>query len=131
MSLIKKILFVFFILLPIQHSFANMVTFVQSTITQTQTNFPGGVHFNPDGTKMFVLSAFKLSGDYSKVSEFNLSTPFDLSTSSYAGDGESCILNSGNTTTGPVDRVFGLKFSKDGMMMFVATGRSSADEDTD
>ena len=52
-----------------------------------------------------------------KVSEFNLSTPFDLSTSSYAGDGESCILNSGNTTTGPVNRVFGLKFSKDGMMM--------------
>ncbi|PDH18712.1 MAG: secretion protein [Pelagibacterales bacterium MED-G44] len=131
MSLIKKILMVFFILLPIPHSFANMVTFVQSTITQTQTNFPGGVHFKPDGTKMFVLSASKLSGDYSKVSEFNLSTPFDLSTSSYAGDGESCILNSGNTTTGPVDKVHGLKFSKNGMMMFVARGRTSNDDDAD
>jgi len=131
MSILKRILVIFFLSLPISNSFADMVTFVQSTVTQTQTNFPGGVHFNPDGTKMFVLSAFKLSGDYSKVSEFNLSTPFDLSTSSYAGDGESCILNSGNTTTGPVNRVFGLKFSKDGMMMFVATGRSSSDDDAD
>ncbi len=131
MSILKRILVIFFLSLPISNSFADMVTFVQSTVTQTQTNFPGGVHFNPDGTKMFVLSAFKLSGDYSKVSEFNLSTPFDLSTSSYAGDGESCILNSGNTTTGPVNRVFGLKFSKDGMMMFVATGRSSPDDDAD
>ena len=131
MKILKKILFVFFILLPIPHSFADMVTFVQSTVTQTQTDFPGGVHFNPDGTKMFVLSASKLSGDYSKVSEFNLTTPFDLSTTSYAGDSESCILNSGNTTTGPVDKVHGLKFSKNGMMMFVARGRTSNDDDAD
>ena len=75
MSILKRILVIFFLSLPISNSFADMVTFVQSTVTQTQTNFPGGVHFNPDGTKMFVLSAFKLSGDYSKVSEFNLSTP--------------------------------------------------------
>ena len=45
---------------------------------RTQDNSPYGVTFNPAGTKMFVVGA-----QHDRVYEYTLTTPFDLSSSSY------------------------------------------------
>ena len=98
MLLIKKIFIIFFLLLPISNSFGAMHTFVQkAAVTDGTNNDPSGVHFNPAGTKMFILSQSpdgqhnNIDGIYSHVSEYNLSIPFDVSTKRYAGNGERCI----------------------------------------
>ncbi len=44
----------------------------------SQDNSPKGVAFNPDGTKMFVIG-----GEYEEIHEYALTTPFDVSSSSY------------------------------------------------
>ena len=74
---------------------------------------------------MFIVLQAKASGDYTHVSEYNLSTPFDISTKSYAGDSERCILDSDDITDGPVDAVYGLDFSKDGTKLFVGRGKNA------
>ena len=55
------------------------------------------VAFNRDGTKLFTSSAQPDSfGDRDnghRVNEFNLSTPYDISTRTYAGDSERCNLD--------------------------------------
>ena len=87
-----------------------------------------GVHFNPAGTKMFILSQSPDTGDFSHVSEYNLSIPFDISTKTYAGNGERCILDNGDGDFGPTDWMHGLKFSHDGMMLFVGRGNAGSDD---
>ena len=59
---------------------------------------------------------------YFIINTYNLSTPFNTSTASYAGDSERCILNE------VADSVYDLEFSNDGKMLFVAS-RSSTDND--
>ena len=132
MSLLRKILLTFFLLFPISNSFGAMHTFVQkAAVTDGTNNDPSGVHFNPDGTKMFVLSLTpdnKGADVFSHVSEYNLSTPFNVSTRTYAGDGERCILNNGEgdypSGFGPVNHMYDLKFSHNGMMLFVGRGNT-------
>ena len=34
--------------------------------------------------------------EYNFIDEYNLSTPFDISTAVYAGDDERCVLDHGN-----------------------------------
>jgi DNA-binding beta-propeller fold protein YncE len=67
---------------------------------------PSGIDFNGDGTKIYMLG---LSSD--AVHEYNLSTPFDLSTASYAFLNFS-VLNQGTAPQGFV-------FSSDGTKMYV------------
>ena len=64
--------------------------------------------FSSDGTKMFVVGNF---GD--DVNEYTLSTPFDVSTASYAGDAERFSVASQETSPS------GVAFSSDGAKMFV------------
>ncbi len=66
-----------------------------------------GLAFNLDGTKMFVLGS---QTDY--VNEYTLSTGFDLSTASYAGDGERFLVSQ---DIYPMD----LDFNSDGTKMYV------------
>ena len=131
MFLIKKILILFFFLLSIPNSFGAMVTYVQKATVDDSGEYIQGIEFNPDGTKMFIVLQAKASGDYTHVSEYNLSTPFDISTKSYAGDSERCILDSDDTTDGPVDAVYGLDFSKDGTKLFVGRGKNAAGANKD
>ena len=129
MSFIKKILFVFFILLPISHSFASMVSLVHSKsgLDNGVGSTVNGVDFNNDGTKMFIVFQGPEAGTtYSIVEEYNLSTPFNVSTASYAGDSEICSLDTGDTTFGPKDRVYDIDFSRDGMKLLVARGGSGS-----
>ena len=131
MKFIKKIILVLLFVLPISNSFAAMHTFVQkAAVTDGTNNDPSGVHFNPAGTKMFILSQSPDTdtGDFSHVSEYNLSTPFDVSTKTYAGNGERCILDNGEDDVGPTSWMHGLKFSHNGMMLFVGRGNAASDD---
>ena len=139
MTLLKKVLVIFFFLIPFSNSFAAMITFNDRTLVaikdDTSIDDSGdhitGIHFNDDGTKMFVSYHDDHHDTYNHISEFNLTTPFDVSTSSYAGDDERCTLNTGDTTFGPVGRVFDLEFSNDGMKVFVARGGLGNDANDD
>ena len=133
MSLLTKITIIFLLLLPISKSFGSMVTFVQNTDISNESIVSGGVHFNPDGTKMFVVSQTK-DGDFSRVYEYNLSKPFDISSKIYAGDSETCNLDNtgGGDAFGPnMNTTFGLEFSNDGMKLFVGTGGIANDAERD
>ena len=55
-------------------------TYVQNFSVATQETSPEGITFNNDGTKMYVVGG---SWTDTKVSEYSLSTPFDVSTASY------------------------------------------------
>ena len=136
---IIRILILFILLFPISNSFGAMITFNDRTLVakedDTSVDDSGdhitGIHFNDDGTKMFVSYHDDHHDTYNHISEYNLTTPFDVSTSSYAGDDERCTLNTGDTTRGPIDRVFDLEFSNDGMKVFVARGSLGNDANDD
>ena len=130
MKFLKKIIFVLLFLFPISNSFGAMVTFVQNKDVSDSEMVVAGIHFNPAGTKMFVVSS-KKSNDYTDVYEYNLSTPFDISTASYATDAERCNLDSGSTSLGPNSFVYDLEFSNDGMKLFVGRGNNAASTDAD
>ena len=73
-------------------------------------------------------------GDFSQVDEYDLTTPFDISTQSYAGDSERCNLDNsdGGDSFGPnMNTTFGLEFSNDGMKLFVGTGGNAIDAERD
>ena len=84
-----------------------------------------GIDFNNDGTKMFIVFQ-QSTATYAIVEEYTLSTPFNITTASYAGDSEICSLDTGDTTFGPVGRVYDIDFSRDGMKLLVARGGSGS-----
>ncbi|MDB9711051.1 autotransporter outer membrane beta-barrel domain-containing protein [Candidatus Pelagibacter ubique] len=150
MKFIKNFILILLFILPISNSFGAMVTFVdsfqvsngESQITDraglaTDTDREiGGVQFNDDGTKMFVRFFRDEDGGaspdtelYSYIDQYNLSTPFDASTGTYA---VSCELNHGQTKANgnPNHEPFDLNFSSDGMKFYVANrNRDSANSD--
>ena len=73
----------------------------------SQETAPQGLIFNEDGTKMFII------GSSAVVLEYTLSTGFDVSTATYAGESEEFSVK--GQETGPS----GIAFSADGTEMFV------------
>ena len=131
MTLAKRILVIFILLFPISNSFGSMVTEVQNVeVASGGSNTAVGLHFNTDGSKMFVLYQGPLDGNYNFVEEYTLSTPFDISTKTYAGDSERCELDHTDEDINAHSRHFDLEFSKDGMIMFT-TGSALADNSED
>ncbi len=133
MKFLTKIAIVFFILLPISHSFAN-VTFKQQLLFFEDQQNINGLAFNEDGSKFFTITSHLGGEDF--VTEWNLSTPYDISTRSYAGDSERCFLDApddvnqvdaGNQgATGGGD----IAFSSDGLTMLTTNrGTSSGKND--
>ena len=131
MNFLKKIILVLLFLFPITNSFGAMVTYVQDEAflngpgdTGKQSRFINGIHFNKDGTKLFTTYNFKpvISGsatDFQFVHEYNLSTPYDISTRTYAGDDERCELGSGSNGHDE-NAAHDLEFSNDGMKLFTS-----------
>ena len=127
MHLVKKILIIFFFLIPFSNLFAAMVT----QIDKRTFNDPGSadkmgtVQFNDDGTKMFLTfhnglnnTAAHRSDD--KINEYTLSVPYDISTATYAGNDERCSVvdpdhSNSHRSTGVT---LGFKFADDGMKIF-------------
>ena len=84
---------------------ASTATFVDATSITSQEFSPTGIAFSSDGTKMFVI------GNTGKdVNEYNLSTPFDVSTRTFVD-----ATSISEQETYPT----GIAFSSDGAKMFV------------
>ena len=131
MKIIKILIWIILIIFPITKSFAAFVTEVDTdqsiSFLDGSADIPNGIAFNPNGTKMFV----SFQSDF--INEYDLSTPFDISTHSYAGDSERCNLANGwsaeaydeePTQTGD------LTFSSDGLHIFIINrGLNNTDND--
>ena len=127
MMLVKKILIIFFFLIPFSNSFAAMVTQIDKRTFRDpgSADKMGTVQFNDDGTKMFLTfhnglnnTAAHRSDD--KINEYTLSVPYDISTATYAGNDERCSVvdpdhSSSHRSTGAT---LGFKFANDGMKIF-------------
>ncbi len=121
MKIIKKLFWIFLIIFPFSNSFGNV------TFNQTETFFDdgqdniNGLTFNDDGTKIFIITSDDGSEDF--VSEYTLSTPYDISTRSYAGDSERCLLDAPDDANTDVAGTQGagqggdMIFSSDGLIM--------------
>ena len=141
MNFLKKIIILLIFLFPISHSYGEMVTYVQTNTfldgpytaaddgdenenNDLQSRVLNGIHFNADGTKLFTSYNMKPKLDNTKdtfqyIHEYNLSTPYDISTRTYAGNDERCELGSGSDGhTG--DQAHDLEFSNDGMKLFTS-----------
>ena len=144
--------------MPISNTFAAMVELNQSITINTRNvldagtgsdhkdfGVVAGIEFNKDGTKMFTSFANQAcvmadQGDdcdsasatfrAQVINTYNLSTPYDISTQSFAGDSERCVmtdLNSGKN----FHTVYDLELSSDGMKLLVVTRNMGSDADQD
>ena len=145
MFLIRKILILFFFLLSIPNSFGAMVTHVQTGTFEddhqedeegARDGIIAGIEFNKDGTKMFTSFGWdplSPADDYHMINEYNLSTPYDISTKTYAGTSERCELGNGtdgvDTNNGAI--VYDLEFSSDGMKIFITSRQAVNGADKD
>ena len=119
------LILLFIFLFPINNSFAAMVTYNQSVSVEQSINaLISGIHFNKDGTKMFTTYNKRLGGDDTRfIQEYELSTPFDISTRVSTGDSERCKLTGVTQNAGYY--IYDLEFSNDGMKLFVAQSATS------
>ena len=123
---IIRILILFIFLFPISNSWGIISDEVQNAVfngNNDDTRHIRALAFNPEGTKAF-LHYQNGDGDFRFIAEFNLSTPFDISTRTYAGDSERCEL-SGNA--GLDRRIFDISFSSDGLKIFIARGSQAGE----
>ena len=81
------------------------VSFVDSFDVSGQETEPGGLTFNNDGTKMFMVGE-----NSKKVNEYTLTTPFDVSSASFVDSFD---------VVGQVWRPRDVAFNNDGTKMFV------------
>ena len=88
-------------------------TYVRQFDLSSQTNYPTGITFNTDGTKMFITHPTGIGGGTNGLFQYNLTTGFDLSTASYAN-----IALSRDSYTN--DRAWGVSFKPDGTKMFIS-----------
>ena len=120
MKFIKNFILILLFILPISNSFAAMVTHNQTvTVSGSSSGVVAGIEFNNDGTKMFTSYAQPNNGwgNPHFIQEYNLSTPYDISTRVYRGDSERCELT--GTHTGNQYQLYDLDFSSDGMKFFI------------
>ena len=119
MKFIKKIILVLLFILPTSNSWGIISDEVQNAIFADNNDAQRiirGLAFNSDGSKVF-LNYQNGDDTYRYIAEYNLSTPFDISTKTYAGNDERCEL-SGNA--GNDRRIFDMSFSTDGLKLFIA-----------
>ena len=99
------------------------------------SNFLTGIEFNADGTKMFTvyLAADTGNSNIDFINEYDLSTPFDISTSTYAGDSERCNLANGWSAAAyeeKPDTTGDMAFSSNGLHIFIINrGLNNVDND--
>ena len=129
MSILKRILVILFLSLPISNSYGAMVTAVQNEVFEDLGREINGIHFNDDGTKLFTSYSFQPTdapNDHHFINEYNLSTPYDISTRTYAGNNERCETGSGSDGT-ESQFIHDLEFSSDGMKLFTTTRGNDGD----
>ena len=151
MKKIRNFILVFLFLFPSTNLFAGYVTFNQvATVDDTPEDhenddgIASGIEFNKDGTKMFISygnhhATNPSTNDIHIINEYNLTTPYDISTRVYAGDSERCTLGS-QDSGGNIDydvsvdnrhTVYDLEISNDGMKLLVISRKAAAGADND
>jgi len=131
MKLLRSITLAVILLFSIQNSFGAMITQLDNQIfrdaSDSKHDVLGGIEFNKDGSKMFLTyhnTANYTTGDDDYIAEYTLSTPFDISTSTYAGDSERCNATDPNHSRAgdnvTTAMIIGFKFSDDGKKIFAA-----------
>ncbi len=84
-------------------------------ITHDQFDFSYGITFNDDGTKMYIVGYKSIGGtNRDVVAEYNLTTPYDLSTQSHSQSVNSSTLT--ELSFRPRD----IRFNTDGSKMFIS-----------
>ena len=142
MKFIKKFILILLFIFPISSSYGAMVTSVQNeTFADASSREINGIAFNEDGTKLFTSYHFLANpgGEEEatyKLNEYNLSTPYDISTRTYAGNDERCELNSesdgtGNGPYGSNAKLHDIEVSNDGRKVFVVSGPTANNIDSD
>ena len=129
MKFIKNFILILLFIFPISNSFGAMVTSVQNETFDDLGREINGIHFNKDGTKVFASYSFQPSlspNDHHFINEYNLSTPYDISTRTYAGHNERCETGSGSDGT-ETQFIHDLEFSSDGMKLFTTTRGNDGD----
>ena len=121
----KKIIFtLFFFLFWKINVFSEPVTHKQ-TVTYDNGSLIAGVAFNDDGKKVFTSFANKDNTVGHHINEFNLTVPYDISSGTYAGDGERCLLDQISTS----EQVYDLELKDSGKKLFVTTRGLTTVED--
>ena len=139
MILLKRLVIAILFFFQAANCFAGVVTYVQNetfrdgpytsgsdevSSNDKQSRMIQGIHFNDDGTKLFTTYALKprldnVKDTFQYVHEYNLSTPYDISTRTYAGNNERCELGTGGNGHSD-DAAHDLEFSNDGMKLFTS-----------
>jgi len=89
------------------------LSYVRTLSVSSQQATPLGVEFKPDGTKMYVCG---VTGD--KISEYSLSTAWDISTASHYQDSSGLASNANNPGE--------VRFKSDGTKFFVTRSIGSS-----
>ena len=132
---IKKIIIFFILIYPISNSFGAVVTYIdRQEFEDGGSTVINGVVFNNDGSKMFIsFQATTGNANFGYINEYNLSTPYDISTHTYAGDDERCDLDVEAGAAGVDPKTIGdLAISTDGLkVFFVRRSTNGANPDMD
>ena len=137
MKLFRKALIILIFLFPSSNILAN-VTHIDNQIFQdggSGSDFLTGIEFNADGTKMFTvyITADTGNSNIDFINEYDLSTPFDISTATYAGDSERCNLANGWSAAAYEEKpseTGDMAFSSNGLHIFIINrGLNNVDND--
>ena len=122
----KTLILLLVFLLPVSYVFANVTHIDDQTFQDggSGSSILTGIEFNSDGTKMFTVYSNASGNDngIDFINEYDLSTPFDISTHTYAGDSERCNLANGWSAAAyeeKPDNTGDMVFSSNGMHIFV------------
>jgi len=120
---VKKILktsfFVFsFLALFYSNAFA-FIEFKQSKDISSDTTEVRGINFKPDGTIMYITNRDPSNGNKAQVTQYSLSTPFDISTATKTS--QTNLLHKGNLG---VLFPHAIEFKPDGTKMFLASNNA-------
>ena len=133
MNFLKKIIVIFFFLIHSSISLAQVTHVDNQTFEDGGSSFLNGIAFNSDGTKMFTSYSVGTGNDsIDFINEYDLSTPFDISTHTYAGDSERCNLANGydSGVHQKPSNIGDITFSSNGMHIFTLNrGTNNADND--
>ena len=133
MNFLKKIIVIFFFLIHSSISLAQVTHVDNQTFEDGGSSFLNGIAFNNDGKKMFTSFSVSTDNDnFNFINEYDLSTPFDISTHTYAGDSERCNLANGydSGVHQKPSNIGDITFSSNGMHIFTLNrGTNNADDD--
>lgn len=86
-----------------------------------------GIDISPDGTKIYLVTKNRVSDTLGAISQFTLSTPFDLTTISNVADASIVPLTDLGMDNATGDDCRGITFSNTGLQAFVAFSFNNMD----